>query len=304
MGSISGKTRWVRAVGTPAAAIGLAGMIVFGVGVADAANGDNLVIGHANRASATTTLKDSKGTPLSLVAPKGKAPLHVSNTTEVPRLNSALVGGLAAGQLQRRVSGSCGLGIASVRSGGSAACAPGVVVHAAPGSYPYTVPSNVHELRVFLVGGGGGGGANTAPSQVGVNGGQGALLEALLPVTSGEQLTVTVGDGGIADDGATHGSTSGGATQVVNASTAAVLLKATGGGGGGDLASGCIGNSVAAGGEPHVFTGIGLWGQLGQLGGCDTGGGAPGFAGTGGGGSTADPATAGNAGVAELEPVG
>jgi hypothetical protein len=73
--------------------------LVGGLGVATAANGGSLILGHHNKATSTTTLKDGQGIPLSLVGKKSEPPLRVNSSKEVKHLNAAEVGGRAASQL-------------------------------------------------------------------------------------------------------------------------------------------------------------------------------------------------------------
>jgi hypothetical protein len=70
------------------------GMSMLG-GAAYAATGGTFLIGRANAATTTTTLTDTKGTPLSLVAKAGAPALKISNTVKIPNLNAALLGGRA-----------------------------------------------------------------------------------------------------------------------------------------------------------------------------------------------------------------
>ncbi|HEX3823105.1 MAG TPA: hypothetical protein VHV79_01430 [Mycobacteriales bacterium] len=70
-----------------------------GIGIASAANGGSLVLGSSNTATHTTSLKDSKGTPLALIAKKGKPPLTVNSGQLVKHLNAAEVGGLTPSKL-------------------------------------------------------------------------------------------------------------------------------------------------------------------------------------------------------------
>jgi hypothetical protein len=76
-----------------------------------------------------------------------------------------------------------------------------------PGTYNFIVPANVESIAAVAVGGGGGGAENVND---GGGGGGGALAYANnIPVTPGEVLTVTVGQGGAAGSGAgTAGTTS------------------------------------------------------------------------------------------------
>jgi hypothetical protein len=89
-----------------AGSLGALSLVVGGLGVATAANGGSLTLGHSNTATKTTTLKDHKGTPLSLVGKKSKPPLKVNSNKEIAHLNAALVDGQHAGSL--RTSGSAG----------------------------------------------------------------------------------------------------------------------------------------------------------------------------------------------------
>jgi hypothetical protein len=83
----------------PAIVLALA-VILGGFGVADAATGGAFLLGRANHESSTASLVTSHGIPLSLSAPKGKAPLAVNRSTEVKHLNAEYVGGLSASVLK------------------------------------------------------------------------------------------------------------------------------------------------------------------------------------------------------------
>jgi hypothetical protein len=88
---------------TRIATVGLAGLVLFAGSVgAYAANGGSLVLGHKNSATKTTTLKNKKGTALSLKSKAGTAPLKVSNNTLVTNLNADLVDGLDSTALQTK----------------------------------------------------------------------------------------------------------------------------------------------------------------------------------------------------------
>ncbi len=99
------KVRQLFGRGVVAGGIGALALTVGGLGIATAANGGSLVLGHHNSATKTTTLKDSKGTPLKLVGKKTKPPLKVNSSKQVAHLNASLLGGLSASQLS---SGSAG----------------------------------------------------------------------------------------------------------------------------------------------------------------------------------------------------
>jgi hypothetical protein len=62
--------------------------------VATAANGGSWLLGRANTESATTTVTTSVGTPLSLNAQSGYAPLKVNSGTKVTNLNADKIDGL------------------------------------------------------------------------------------------------------------------------------------------------------------------------------------------------------------------
>jgi hypothetical protein len=85
--------------GVVAGGIGALVLTVGGLGIATAANGGSLVLGHHNTATKTTTLKDKHGTPLSLVGKKSKPPLKVNSSKQVSHLNASLLGGSSAAQL-------------------------------------------------------------------------------------------------------------------------------------------------------------------------------------------------------------
>ncbi|HEX3824902.1 MAG TPA: hypothetical protein VHV79_10605 [Mycobacteriales bacterium] len=92
--------------GMTAGAIAVLSLAVAGVGIATAGNGGSLTLGHANAATKTTTIKDPKGTPLSLVGKKSKPPLTVNSSKQVPHLNASLLGGQSATGLATSGSGS------------------------------------------------------------------------------------------------------------------------------------------------------------------------------------------------------
>src|SRR4051812_27001050 len=91
-----------RGLTAPVTIIGAGGLVVWGIGAADAATGGSFVLGKSNSETSTATLTNSRGIPLSLKAKSGSPPLAVNSSKLVARLNAAEVGGLAASQLQRR----------------------------------------------------------------------------------------------------------------------------------------------------------------------------------------------------------
>ncbi len=76
-------------------------------GTAVAATGGTFVLGRSNTATTTTVLANTGGTALSLSSPSGRAPLAVSNSVKVARLNADQLDGLDSAALQRRISGTC-----------------------------------------------------------------------------------------------------------------------------------------------------------------------------------------------------
>lgn len=81
------------------AVVGAAVILVAGVdAVSYAATGKPLLLGRANQATATTTLK-APGTPLSLKGAAGKPPLKVNSSAKVGKLNADLLDGLDAAAL-------------------------------------------------------------------------------------------------------------------------------------------------------------------------------------------------------------
>lgn len=118
-----------------------------------------------------------------------------------------------------------------------------------------TIPANVNQVYVKMVGGGGGGGGGlNALNDGGGGGGAGAFLsEAFLTVTPAEVLTVTIGAGGAGGASGSPGTAggNGGDTTFLRSST--VLLGARGALGGG----GASGSNAGTGGSNTVAGGTG-----------------------------------------------
>jgi hypothetical protein len=70
-------------------------------GTATAATGGSFILGAKNTAGDISVLKRSAGSPLSLRSGNGAAPLKVSSTAHVPRLNADMVDGVHAATLLR-----------------------------------------------------------------------------------------------------------------------------------------------------------------------------------------------------------
>jgi hypothetical protein len=78
----------------------VAGSLAVSASMAVASNGRGFVLGRSNSETSPAGLSDSRGTPLSLSAPKNKAPLAVNRSAMVPNLNAQYVGGLGAASLK------------------------------------------------------------------------------------------------------------------------------------------------------------------------------------------------------------
>jgi hypothetical protein len=98
--------RVVRSVSPSAVAVSLS-LLFGGAGFADAATGGAFLLGKPNHETSQASLSNDHGTPLSLVAPSGKAPLAVNRSVQVQNLNAQFVGGVRASQLM--VTGGAGV---------------------------------------------------------------------------------------------------------------------------------------------------------------------------------------------------
>jgi hypothetical protein len=90
-----GLPRFLRSA-SPAAVTMTVSLLIGGAGFADAATGGTFILGQANKETSTASLADSKGTPLALSAPAGKAALAVNRVTMIKNLNAQYLGGLTA----------------------------------------------------------------------------------------------------------------------------------------------------------------------------------------------------------------
>src|SRR5690349_3413930 len=84
------------------ASIAAAGIVVAGSGIGYASNGNPFLLGRSNTESSKATLTNTTGTPLSLKAPAGKAPLQVNTGVKVTNLNADSIDGLDSSLLQRK----------------------------------------------------------------------------------------------------------------------------------------------------------------------------------------------------------
>jgi len=183
------------------------------------------------------------------------------------------------------------------------------------GSYTYSVPGNVTEVEVLVIGAGGGGGEGVLSG--GGGGGGGAAVAALLPVSScsGAGLSVQVGAGGLPSNSIGNGH-SGGASSVMCGGDSVV---ANGGAGGEASGPGGAGGAGSVSGSVQVLiNAAGAFGSPGESGAGSTGGnnglgsgggtsngqfGNPGTDGGGGGGSSDVPAGQGGDGQVLIIPV-
>jgi hypothetical protein len=85
----------------------------------------------------------------------------------------------------------------------AAALLYGNTAFSSPGTYQWTAPPNVNQVKVYAWGaGGGGGGADSGGANAGGNGGgSGALVYGTVSVVPGQQYTITVGAGGTGGQG-------------------------------------------------------------------------------------------------------
>ncbi len=153
-------------------------------------------------------------------------------STGWPSAGTSLVGppGAAGPQGAAGAAGAPGATGATGATGPQGPAGPGAAVFTTSGTY--AVPSGVSQVIVQIQGGGGGGGgSNPSIGFAGSGGGQGGYVEALVAVTGGGSLTVTVGAGGTG--GATNsgvnctGGSIGGSSSVGSG-----LVVASGGSGG------------------------------------------------------------------------
>lgn len=88
-----------RTILTTAAVIAVGALVI--PTAANAANGGSWLLGRTNYESAATTVSNSAGTPLSLKAKAGYAPLAVNSTKTVTNLSADLLDGLSSGSFLR-----------------------------------------------------------------------------------------------------------------------------------------------------------------------------------------------------------
>ena len=148
----------------------------------------------------------------------------------------------------------------------------GMQLFTTPGTTTFTVPSNVSNLIVELIGGGGGGGGVSGTgSYGGGGGGSGAYTKAFVSVTPGATYNVIIALGG---PGAGAGIGGTGAITFFTDGSGNVLASASGGSGGypGNLNQGGTGGAPGSNaGNTALFASPGNAGQTGQLPGAGPG---------------------------------
>src|SRR4051794_29522720 len=91
-----------KRISTPAAlAAGALVAVVLTPGSAVAATAKSVLLGRSNSTTTTTSLSNSKGTPLALSAGKGQAPLKVNSSRTVTNLSADRLDGLSSGSFLR-----------------------------------------------------------------------------------------------------------------------------------------------------------------------------------------------------------
>jgi hypothetical protein len=91
-----------KRLSTPAAlAAGALVAVVLTPGSAVAAAAKSVLLGRSNTATTTTSLSNSKGTPLALTAGRGQAPLKVNSSRTVTNLSADRLDGLSSGSFLR-----------------------------------------------------------------------------------------------------------------------------------------------------------------------------------------------------------
>jgi hypothetical protein len=121
----------------------------------------------------------------------------------------------------------------------------------------FTVPSNVRNVTVFLVGGGGGGGGGGAypyPSGGG-GGGAGYTVTKAISVTPGQQIAVTIGGGGNGAAGRYKNVGYSGSAGGITYFGSIAATGGSGGEGGGTSYSGGNGGSGGGGGGDYIARG-------------------------------------------------
>jgi hypothetical protein len=92
----------VSSLSSAAVVVAVLALLFGGAGIAGAATGAAFMLGRSNSETSTAKLSDSRGTPLSLSAPKNTAPLAVNRSAMVKNLNAQYLGGQRSQPQARR----------------------------------------------------------------------------------------------------------------------------------------------------------------------------------------------------------
>lgn len=122
-----------------AAAIVAVGLIAIPVG-ANAANGGAWLLGRSNWETAATTVTNTYGTPLSLKAKSGYAPLAVNSSTRVTNLNADKLDGYSSGSFAMRSMKTGVINDKDLTDAYGAVCPSGTVSTGGGGFDPYGWP--------------------------------------------------------------------------------------------------------------------------------------------------------------------
>jgi hypothetical protein len=136
------KIRPARGVSPASIIVVTLALLAGGAGIADAATGGAFLLGRSNTETSTATLSSSRGTPLSLSAPKNKAPLAVNRNVMVRNLNAQYVGGLSASALES--TGGSGVDTDSVSIPADAYSLVATTKPLAAGTYYVTATAEVN----------------------------------------------------------------------------------------------------------------------------------------------------------------
>ncbi|GAB3685892.1 hypothetical protein [Angustibacter aerolatus] len=126
------------------------GAVVSPAASATAAAAKSVLLGHANRTTATTSITNTKGTALSLSAGKGKAPLAVNSRKTVKNLSSDLLDGHSSSDFLGRTAKAADADKVDGRSSTDFASAKGIT-----GTVVASDAAAVCPAGTVLTGGGG-----------------------------------------------------------------------------------------------------------------------------------------------------
>ena len=107
---------------------------------ANAANGGSWLLGRSNYESAATTVSNSAGTPLSLKAKSGYAPLAVNSSKTVTNLSADKLDGLSSSWFARSTAKSAVVSHDGSADGLGAKCPTGTIALSGGGYDPYGWP--------------------------------------------------------------------------------------------------------------------------------------------------------------------